>query len=185
MAPSADMFEMGGRVQVLKKGTLFAMRAQKLFELYTEYAAIEDIPAQERERQEAKVFQRPLGEVWADTERFFIQRDPGQLEKARQNPKMKMALIFRWYLGLASRWSCVGEAGREMDYQIWCGPVMGSFNDWVRGTYLEQAQNRYVADMALHLLHGCAYRYRLQSLRMQGVQLPAELDLYRPESSLL
>jgi PfaD family protein len=185
MAPSADMFEMGGRVQVLKKGTLFAMRAQKLFELYTEYAAIEDIPAQERERQEAKVFQRPLGEIWADTERFFIQRDPGQLEKARQNPKMKMALIFRWYLGLASRWSCVGEAGREMDYQIWCGPVMGSFNDWVRGTYLEQAQNRYVADMALHLLHGCAYRYRLQSLRMQGIPLPAELDLYRPESSLL
>jgi PfaD family protein len=185
MAPSADMFEMGGRVQVLKKGTLFAMRAQKLYELYTSYASIEDIPAEERERQEAKVFQRPLTEVWAETERFFAQRDPTQLEKARQNPKLKMALIFRWYLGLASRWSCNGEPGREMDYQIWCGPVMGTFNDWARGTYLEQPENRHVADLALHLLHGCAYRYRLQSLRAQGVTLPAELDLYRPQSSLI
>ena len=30
MAPSADMFEMGARVQVLKKGCFFPMRAQKL-----------------------------------------------------------------------------------------------------------------------------------------------------------
>ncbi len=35
MAPAADMFEMGVKVQVLKRGTLFAMRAAKLYELYT------------------------------------------------------------------------------------------------------------------------------------------------------
>ena len=34
MAPAADMFEMGVKVQVLKRGTLFAMRAAKLYELY-------------------------------------------------------------------------------------------------------------------------------------------------------
>ena len=185
MAPSADMFEMGGRVQVLKKGSLFAMRAQKLYEVYSSYTSVEDIPTQERERLEKKTFQRSLSEVWADTEKFFEARDPTQLEKARKNPKMKMALIFRWYLGLASRWSCIGEPGREMDYQIWCGPVMGTFNDWARGTYLEQIENRHAADIALQLLRGCAYRYRLQSLRVQGIQLPAALDLYRPESPLL
>ena len=185
MAPSADMFEMGGRVQVLKKGTLFAMRAQKLYEVYSSYAAVEDIPVQERESLEKKIFQRPLEAVWADTENFFEARDPAQLEKARNNPKMKMALIFRWYLGLASRWSCTSEKGREMDYQIWCGPVMGTFNDWVRGTYLEPIENRHADDMALHLLRGCAYRYRLQSMRVQGIQLPVVLDVYRPESPLI
>jgi trans-AT polyketide synthase, acyltransferase and oxidoreductase domains len=185
MAPSADMFEMGGRVQVLKKGTLFAMRAQKLYEVYSSYASVEEIPPQERERLEKKTFQRPLAAVWSDTEKFFEARDPTQLEKARKNPKMKMALIFRWYLGLASRWSCIGESGREMDYQIWCGPVMGTFNDWARGTYLEQVENRHAADIALQLLYGCSYRYRLQSLRVQGIQLPAALDLYRPESPLV
>ena len=34
MAPAADMFEMGVKVQVLKRGTMFAMRAAKLLELY-------------------------------------------------------------------------------------------------------------------------------------------------------
>ncbi|MBL8795898.1 MAG: PfaD family polyunsaturated fatty acid/polyketide biosynthesis protein, partial [Planctomycetia bacterium] len=34
MAPAADMFEMGVKVQVLKRGTMFAMRAAKLYEIY-------------------------------------------------------------------------------------------------------------------------------------------------------
>jgi NAD(P)H-dependent flavin oxidoreductase YrpB (nitropropane dioxygenase family) len=34
MAPAADMFEMGVKLQVLKRGTMFAMRAAKLYELY-------------------------------------------------------------------------------------------------------------------------------------------------------
>ena len=34
MAPAADMFEMGVKLQVLKRGTMFPMRAQKLYELY-------------------------------------------------------------------------------------------------------------------------------------------------------
>ena len=33
MAPAADMFEMGVKVQVLTRGTLFAVRAQRLYEL--------------------------------------------------------------------------------------------------------------------------------------------------------
>jgi len=50
MAPAGDMFEMGVKVQVLKRGTMFAMRAQKLYELYTRYSAWEDVPQQEREK---------------------------------------------------------------------------------------------------------------------------------------
>ena len=38
MAPAADMFEMGVKVQVLKRGTMFAMRAAKLYELYRAHA---------------------------------------------------------------------------------------------------------------------------------------------------
>src|SRR5262249_57730294 len=34
MAPAADLFEMGVKVQVLKRGTMFPMRAAKLFHLY-------------------------------------------------------------------------------------------------------------------------------------------------------
>ena len=45
MAPAADMFEMGVKLQVVKRGTMFAMRANKLYDLYVNYDSIEDIPA--------------------------------------------------------------------------------------------------------------------------------------------
>ena len=185
MAPSADMFEMGVKVQVLKHGTLFPMRAQKLYDLYSRYDAVEQIPADEREKLEKQVFKRDFESIWQDTVKFFTERDPVQIERAQNNPKRKMALIFRWYLGLASRWSNSGEKGREMDYQIWCGPAMGSFNDWVRGTYLAGHENRHVADVALQILTGAACQYRLQALKLQGLQFPVELEQYYPVEPLL
>lgn len=185
MAPSADMFEMGVKVQVLKTGTMFAMRATKLYELYSKYESIDQIPTEEREKLEKQVFCRPLEEIWAETVKFFTERDPEQIERASNNPKRKMALIFRWYLGLSSRWSATGEKGRELDYQIWCGPSIGPFNDWTRGTYLAEPANRSVVDSGLQILTGSAYLARIQSLRSAGVQVSAKLSAYYPEKSLV
>jgi acyl carrier protein len=142
---------------------------------------VEEIPAAERERLEKQIFHRGIEEVWADTVAFFTERDPEQITRANQNPKRKMALIFRWYLGLSSRWSNVGEKGREIDYQIWCGPAMGAFNSWVRGSYLEQPENRSVVDVAHHIMTGAAYLYRLQSLKMQGLEIPTQWMNYQPQ----
>lgn len=182
MAPAADMFEMGVRVQVLKRGTMYAMRAQKLYELYTRHNAWEDIPQAEREKLEKTVFKRDFNSIWADTEQFFAERDPREIERAKGNPKYKMALVFRWYLGLSSRWSVRGEKGRELDYQVWAGPAMGAFNYWVKGTYLETPKNRHVVDVAGHILRGCAYLQRVRSLVMQGVSLPQSIQAYVPKS---
>lgn len=181
MAPAGDMFEMGVKVQVLKRGTMFPMRAQKLYELYSRYNAWEEIPASERERLEKTVFKRDFDSIWQDTVNFFQQRDPRQIERGNSNPKDKMALVFRWYLGLSSRWANQGEKGREMDYQIWCGPAMGAFNRWVKGTYLESPSNRHVTDVNKHILRGGAYLARLRMLQMQGISFPAALQKYIPE----
>jgi PfaD family protein len=180
MAPAGDMFEMGVRVQGLKRGTMFAMRAQKLYELYTRYNAWEEVPQAEREKLEKTVFKRDFESIWADTVKFFMERDPHQVERGNANPKDRMALVFRWYLGLSSRWSASGEKGREMDYQVWCGPCMGAFNNWVKGTYLETPQNRHIVDVTKHILRGCAYLYRVRSLEAQGVIFPATLLRYIP-----
>ncbi len=169
MAPAADMFEMGVKVQLLKRGTMFPMRAQRLYELYREYESIDEIPADEREKLEKTVLKRPMDDIWRDTVAYFNERDPEQIQRAENSPKRKMALIFRWYLGLSSRWSNTGEKGRELDYQIWCGPSMGSFNAWAKGTYLQDPANRHVADVAQQLMSGAAYLFRVQSLKTQGV----------------
>jgi PfaD family protein len=180
MAPAADMFEMGVKVQVLKRGTFFPLRAQKLFDLYKSYESIAEIPLAEREKLEKQVFQKSLEAVWQETVAYLSQRNPVKLAQAINNPKLQMALIFRWYLGLSSRWSNSGEKGREMDYQIWCGPGMGSFNDWVRGSYLAAPNNRQVVDVAHHMMTGAAFLYRIQSLKFQGLQMPDEYSQYSP-----
>ena len=83
-----------------------------------------------------------------------------------------MALVFRWYLGLSSRWANSGEPTRQLDYQVWCGPSMGAFNEWARGSFLEQPRNRTVVAVALNLLYGACIVLRRQALRQQGVNLP-------------
>ena len=178
MSPSADMFEMGVKVQVLKRGTMFPLRAQKLYEIYSSCEGIEDIEPQARNELEEKIFQMKLEDIWEECVRFFTERDPSQLEKAAGNPKRKMALIFRWYLGLATHWGIQGSPERSMDYQIWCGPAMGSFNDWVRGTSLESLDERKAVRVAEELLFGAAYLYRLVDLKTQGISTPTAWNRY-------
>ena len=175
MAPAADMFEMGVKVQVLKRGTMFAMRGAKLYELYRAYQSIDEIPQIERRNLEQKFFRNSLETVWEQTRQFFLERDATQIERAECDPKYKMALIFRSYLGQASHWANQGDASRKIDYQIWCGPAMGAFNEWTKGTFLEHPENRRVVTVALNLLYGAGIVTRLNGLRMQGAQLPVEL----------
>ncbi|MDQ6960950.1 MAG: PfaD family polyunsaturated fatty acid/polyketide biosynthesis protein [Mariprofundaceae bacterium] len=168
MAPAADMFEMGVDVQVLKRGTMFAMRARQLYDLYRQYPSIDAIPLVQRQRLEKQVFRMSLAEVWQRTEAFFQQRDLQQLIKAKESPKHKMALMMRSYLGQASLWARDGHVDRKVDYQIWCGSAMGAFNEWARGSFLERWQERTVVCIALNLLYGAARALRVNDLRVHG-----------------
>ena len=140
-APAADMFEMGDGSSS-GEGTLFAQRAKRLDALYRRYASLGELPAGERKVEE--ILGQTIEAAYASCERFFEQRDPGQLERAAKDPKHQMALVFRAYLGLSSRWANAGDPARAMDYQIWCGPSMGAFNDWVEGSWLEEWSSRRV-----------------------------------------
>jgi PfaD family protein len=171
MAPAADMFEMGVKVQVLKRGTMFPMRAAKLYELYRAYPSWEAIPEAERVQVEKTLLRATFSDIWEQTKAFFLRRDATQLPKAEADPKHRMALVFRWYLGLSSRWANSGEAGRQLDYQVWCGPAMGAFNEWAKGSFLEQPKNRKVVGVALNLLYGACVLLRRQALRQSGVHL--------------
>jgi len=180
MAPSGDMFEMGVKVQVLKRGTMFSMRAAKLYELYRGYDSIEALPIAERQKLEKTIFRMPLEAVWSETQRFFQERDPRQLIKAEKEPKYKMALIFRWYLGLSPVWANQGDASRRIDYQVWCGPAMGAFNEWARDSFLQDAGQRDVATVALNILFGAAVTLRANQMSMQGLRPDQGEALTRP-----
>ncbi|MCP4449471.1 MAG: PfaD family polyunsaturated fatty acid/polyketide biosynthesis protein [Myxococcales bacterium] len=180
MAPAADMFEMGVEVQVLKHGTMFAARAAKLYELYKEHSSLEEILASDRERVESQILRESFTDAWAKTRSFWIERDPREVSKAEASPKHLMALVFRSYLGQASRWAIAGHSERRVDFQIWCGPAMGAFNRWARGSFLEAPKERRVAQVALNLLEGAAQCTRAQQLRSGGLAPPSEAFDFRP-----
>ena len=180
MAPAADMFELGVKVQVLRRGSLFAVRAARLYDVYMTCDSIEAIPPDTREKLEREVFRAPIESVWEETRKFFEGRDPRENERAAKEPKHRMALVFRWYLGKSSKWSIAGDTDRRTDYQIWCGPAMGAFNEWTKGSFLADPEKRDVVSIARNLLEGAAVVTRAQQLRAAGVPMPAEAFDFRP-----
>jgi hypothetical protein len=68
-----------------------------------------------------------------------------------------------------------------MDFQIWCGPAIGAFNQWVKGSFLEKPENRECVTVALNLLTGAAVALRANWIRLQNVTLPPGVDRYAPQ----
>jgi PfaD family protein len=180
MAPAADMFELGVEVQVLKRGTFFGVRARKLFELYRGFDSLDALPAVETAKLEKDILRTSLADAWRDTSKFWAERDPREVDKAEADPKHKMALVFRSYLGQSSRWAIAGVRDRRPDYQIWCGPAMGAFNAWSAGSFLAEPKNRAVVQVARNLLEGAAVVTRAQQLRNFGVPVPPAAFDFRP-----
>ncbi len=181
MAPAADMFELGVKLQVLKRGTMFGVRADKLYEVYRKYPSLDAVPDDERAALEKRTLGTTIDAIWAECESFWSRRDPAQLERAAKDPKHRMALVFRWYLGMSSRWAIMGTDERALDYQIWCGPAMAAFNDWVKGSHLEPPERRGAVSIALNLLEGAAVVTRAQQFRNLGVRVPTAAFRFRPE----
>ncbi len=180
MAPAADMFEMGVKVQVLKRGTMFPFRAAKLYDLYSTYNSLDSIPDKEKEILEKDFFRSSFRQTWEQTKSFFAIRDPAQIIRAVKDPKHKMALVFRSYLGLSSNWANSGEPSRKIDYQIWCGPAMSAFNQWVKGSFLEKPDNRKTVTVAMNLLLGACVATRVNWIKNQGVTLQPGIGKFSP-----
>lgn len=180
MTASSDMFEMGVRVQVLARGTMMGVRGNQLYELYRHYTALEELPAKTRQWLEQQVFRAPVEEIWQQVRQFFAATDPDQLERAEREPRHRMALLFRWYLGKSSRWPMEGRQERQVDYQLWCGPAMGAFNRWAAGTFLEQVGERRLQPVMLNLLEGAAFVTRAHQYRTHGLHVPAQAFHYQP-----
>ena len=180
MAPAADMFEMGVKVQVLKRGTMFPLRAAKLYDLYSSHDRYESISDKQRRMLERNFFRCSFQEEWEQTKAYFTRHDPKQIERAEKDPKHKMALVFRSYLGQSSNWANSGDPSRKIDYQIWCGPAMGAFNQWVKGSFLQSPENRHTVTVAMNLLYGAAVVTRANWLKHQGAVLPPGMDNFSP-----
>jgi len=148
-APAGDMFEMGGKVQVLKKGVFFPARANKLYELYRRYNSLDEIDKKTLDQIQEKYFKRSIEKVYEEIKSYY---PANEIEKAERNPKHKMALIFKWYFGYSTNLAISGSDESKVDYQVHCGPALGALNQWVKGTELENWRNRHVDEIGIKLM---------------------------------
>jgi trans-AT polyketide synthase/acyltransferase/oxidoreductase domain-containing protein len=155
-APAGDMFEAGSKVQVLKRGSMFAPRANKLYELYQRHGSLEELEASARQLIETKYFARSLTEVWRECRSHYLETNPTKLTTIEAHPKQKMAAVFRWYFLHTSSRALRGDPEFRADYQVHCGPALGAFNQWVKGTPLATWRHRHVADLAQRIMQGAA-----------------------------
>lgn len=152
-APAGDMFELGAKVQVLRKGVFFPARANKLYDLYRQFNSLDEIDEKTKKQLEERYFKRSFEEIFNDSKSYY---PAAEIAKAELNPKQKMAIVFRWYFGYSSRLALNGVPDKEVDYQVHCGPALGAFNQWVKGTPLESWRNRYVDEIGEKLMNETA-----------------------------
>jgi len=152
-APSGEMFELGSKVQVLKKGVFFPARADRLVGLYRQYESIEALDAKLRRQIEDRYFGRDLDAVFQDVARTY---PASEIERAERMPKHRMALIFRRYFKDTTLWALQGDLDHKVDFQVHCGPAQGAFNAFVVGTGLEDWRARHADEIGLRLLEGAA-----------------------------
>nr|AAS47558.1 putative FMN-dependent oxidoreductase [symbiont bacterium of Paederus fuscipes] len=155
-APAGDMFELGSKIQVLKKSVFFPVRANRLYDLWRNNGSLEQLAPTVRKELQDKYFKRSFDDIYQETERYYRKASPAHIEKAERDPKLKMALIFRWYFVHTMRLALEGNHEQRTDYQIHTGPALGAFNRWVKDTPLEDWKNRDVTKMADYLMDACA-----------------------------
>jgi trans-AT polyketide synthase/acyltransferase/oxidoreductase domain-containing protein len=94
-----------------------------------------------------------------------------EIEKAETNAKHKMALVFRWYFNYSTRLALDGNEACRVDYQVHCGPALGSYNQWVMGTPLQNWRNRHVDAVAIQIMDGAAEYLNRRFREMTAFQI--------------
>jgi len=165
-APSGVGFELGARLPVLRRGVFFPGRADRLFDLYLRHDSVDDLPPAAREQVESRYLGRSMDEVWAEV--VASHPDPGQVQRAERDARLRMGLIFRWYLQDTLRRARDGAASDRLNFQVRSGPAVGAFNRVVRGTRLADWRSRNVDDIAWFLMQEAARVLTDQWRRMTG-----------------
>jgi trans-AT polyketide synthase/acyltransferase/oxidoreductase domain-containing protein len=167
-APAGDMFELGAKVQVLKRGVFFPARANKLYALYQQYGSLAEIPESVQKQLQERYFKRTFEQIWSDIKIYLTRTGRHQeIQNTEVRPKQKMARIFKWYFAHTTHLALSGDEENRVDFQVHTGPALGAFNQWLKGTDLESWRARHVDDIAERLMSATANLLQQAYLRLQ------------------
>ncbi|MCG8569829.1 MAG: hypothetical protein MJB14_06790 [Spirochaetes bacterium] len=154
--PKDLLFETGAKISVVKKGSLFPVRANHLYDLYKKNSSLDDLDRETREKLETSYFQQSIDQILNEIKNNSLIEKPGRTEKFAYLPKYEMSLVFKSYFQDAQKKAIAGNREYKSDYQIYCSPIMGAFNAWVKGTQLEKWKKRNVRLIAEKIMDDAA-----------------------------
>lgn len=140
-----DFSGLSIKANVLRKGTLYCARANKLYELYRTYNRLEEISPQEREHIENNYFKTSFSEILGEME------DDNDTKTITSN-KAQLMKVLRWYEKNACKWAIEGNKENKVNFLIYTSRSIGAFNNWVKWTELESWRNRHVDEIAIKLM---------------------------------
>ncbi|MBV8706565.1 MAG: PfaD family polyunsaturated fatty acid/polyketide biosynthesis protein [Acidobacteriaceae bacterium] len=156
IVPAGDMLEIGAKMQVFRRGLLFPARAVRLYELYRDFSSWHAIPPEIRQQIESRYFRCSFEQVVNELQAYYTNQSPERWRATQENPRQLLGLVFRWYFHYTTQWALEGHPDREVDYQIHCGPALGSFNAWIQGTKFTDWRSRHVDHIAEYLMTSAA-----------------------------
>jgi len=170
-APAGDMLEFGSKVQVLKKGTFFPARANKLYDIFKRYSSLSEIDDSVKNHIETFYFKKRISQIIEEeAKKVETNEKSGDVGASRgkveEDEKYKLLAIIKWYFKNSTNFAVEGNAERKVDFQVQCGKSMGAFNDWIKGTEFEMWQNRTTVKIAEFLMNETA-NYLNNILRTQ------------------
>jgi trans-AT polyketide synthase, acyltransferase and oxidoreductase domains len=149
-APFGDLFELGGRARVVKKGVLFHARANRLYDIWRAHDDWRQVGVDTRRQVEQRWLRASFDDVYTKLRQDLPAGDP------EPDAKRAMALVFRWYCAQARRAAVDGDPAYEVDWEVCCGPALGAANRWLRGTPLAAWRDRHTDEVGRRLMNEAA-----------------------------
>lgn len=148
-AAVSDLFEFGEKKSIVKKGSLYHIRANRLYEVYNRYNSVEEIPEDIRNLIEKKYFQKSFEAIYSD---IYANLTMDNQKLCNEQPKYKMALIFRNFLDKCFQDALDGSLVGKINYQIISSNAIVQFNHWVKDTELCDWKRRHVDIIAKRIM---------------------------------
>jgi trans-AT polyketide synthase, acyltransferase and oxidoreductase domains len=134
LAPSAELFRLGGREHMVRKATLFPARAAHLYALHLARVSPADFSPQTRHLLESEYFGEPLEEV------------------IRSAPEPRLVDLLTRYFDLGTSAALAGRMEHQLNWHIPSGQEMGAFNLAADGLGLADWAGRDVDVVAERLM---------------------------------
>lgn len=130
-APIDELFEFGTRFSVLKKGSLYHIRALKLYEIYCQYSSFEEIPDEVKRTIFVKYFKTTYEEVFDMSTKELSDEEKQKIE---EQPKEKMVLMFKKMLEKCYNDACIGNIENQANYLVLASSDMSDLNYFLKET---------------------------------------------------